>query len=368
MQTRLVYILLFLLTPILSYSQEINNIDSTQSIKHFSFNSYFGSVIPHEKPLNPLKKGLIKAFEISYSITNFNVEPWRDYYNHPEIGVSYLFMDLGYQKVLGYTHCFYPYISFPFTKYSNSISIDLKVGLGLSYATKVYESISNPLNVAISSHINMYASLGLEVGFKVSNRLNTSIGVFGSHLSNGAIKKPNYGINILTGNIGINYKLTSKPKINKKTANYGYDNSRCLVVIGGGIKEANKPGGSKHGVGSLSLEYSKTYKTYFRYGSSIDYMYDASTIKHFRDDSVKYNSKLKASKVGVTIMSEMALNRLSAFANLGIYLYNHDKQNDLLYQRIGLRYRMSKSFYSQISLKSHLNVADYIEFAAIFKL
>lgn len=368
MHTRLVYISLFLLFPFLSYSQEISNVDSTQSIKHFSFKSYFGSVIPHEKPLNPLKKGLIKAFEVSYSIRNINSEPWRNYYNHPEIGLSYLFMDLGYPNVLGYSHCFYPYISFPLTKYDNPISLNLKTALGLSYTTKVYDSISNLLNIAISSHINLYASIGLEVGFKISNRFNASIGLFGSHLSNGAIKKPNYGINILTGNIGISYKLTSKTKINKKTANYGSDNSMCLLVVGGGIKEANKPGGSKYGVGSLSVEYSKPYKTYFRFGSSLDYMYDCSTIKHFRYDSVKYNSKLKASKVGVTIMSEMALNRLSAFANLGIYLYNHDKQNDIIYQRIGLRYRVGKSLFSQISLKTHMNVADYIEFAIAFKL
>ncbi len=277
-------------------------------------------------------------------------------------------MDLGYTKVLGYAHCIYPYISFPLTKYNKPISLNLKTALGLSYATKVYDSISNPLNVAISSHINMYASLGLEVAFKVSNRLNASMGIFGSHLSNGAIKKPNYGINMLTGSIGINYKLTSNPKINKKENDFITDNSRFLIVIGGGIKEANKPGGSKYGVGSLSVEYSKSFKTYFRYGTSLDYMYDGSTIKHFRDDYVKYNSKLKASKVGVTIMSEVALNRLSAFANLGSYLYNHDKQNDALYQRIGLRYRSCKSIYSQIALKTHLNVADYIEFGVMVSL
>jgi len=365
---RLVYILLFLLFPILNYSQEINNIDSTQSINHFSFNSYFGSVIPHEKPLNPLKKGLIKAFEVNYSFKNINSEPWNKHYNNPEIGVSYLFIDLGYSKVLGYAHCFYPYISFPLAKYNKPISLNLKTALGLSYASKVYDSISNPLNVAISSHINLYASLGLEVGFKLSNKLNASIGIFGSHLSNGAIKKPNYGLNILTGSFGISYNLSRKTIINNKSTNNGFDNSRWFLIAGGGIKEANKPGGSKYGVGSLSLEYSMPYKTFFRFGSSLDYMYDASTIKHFRDDLEKYNSKLKASKVGVTIMSEMALNRLSAFANLGIYLYNHDKQNDALYQRIGLRYRFCKSLYSQIALKTHMNVADYIEFAIVFKL
>lgn len=368
MQTRLVYILLNLLFPFLSYSQGINNIDSSLSINHFSLNSYLGSVIPHEKPLNPLKKGLIKGFEVSYSFTNISKEPWRNYYNNPEVGVSYLFMDLGYPKVLGKAHCLYPYLSFPLTKYNKPVFLKLKTALGLAYTPKVYDSISNPLNIAISSHINLYASLGLEVGFKISNRLNASIGLSGSHLSNGAIKKPNYGLNILTGNFGISYNLSRKTLIDSKSSYYSYDKSRWFIVIGGGIKEANKPGGSKYGIGNFSIEYSKSIETYFRFGTSLDYMYDGSTIKHFNDDSVKYNSRLEASKVGLTIMAEMALNRLSAFANLGIYLYNHDKQNQLLYQRIGLRYRMSQSVYSQIALKTHMNVADYIEFAIAFKL
>jgi len=105
-----------------------------------------------------------------------------------------------------------------------------------------------------------------------------------------------------------------------------------------------------------------------RYGISVDYMYDASTIKHFKDDSIRFGSRLKASKFGPTLVGELTLNRLSSFVNFGIYLYNHDKQNTLLYQRIGLRYRISKSFYSQIALKTHMNVADYIEFVVAIRL
>lgn len=97
-------------------------------------------------------------------------------------------------------------------------------------------------------------------------------------------------------------------------------------------------------------------------------MYDGSTIVHFRENAVSYQSRRKASKAGLTVMGEMVLYRLSALGELGVYLYNHDKQNKAIYQRIGLRYRLSKSLYSQISLKTHLNVADYLEFGFSYKI
>ena len=230
-----------MLVPFQILAKDNISLDTTFRSHHIQFNYYSGTIIPHNVPLRPLKKGILKAFELSYSFKDIYNEDWNKRYNYPEIGVSYLFMDIGYPKVLGYSHCFYPYISFPFTKYDNPIRLNLKVALGLSYNTKVYDSISNPLNVAISTPINLYASLGLEVSFKVSNRLNASIGLFGSHLSNGAIKKPNYGLNIATGNIGISYKISSKPYQYKKVIKYDPEKSRCLLIFGGGVKETNEP-------------------------------------------------------------------------------------------------------------------------------
>ena len=165
MRTRILLLSLFCSLTFLTYSQENVYFDTTYVANHFSFKLYTGTIVPHEKPLKPLKKGIIKAFELSYSIITSDGRTWHQYYNNPEVGISYMFMDLGYRKVLGYSHSIFPYIIFPFTKQDKPFSINLRVASGISYISKTYDSLTNPKNIAISSHINYYASFGFNLNY-----------------------------------------------------------------------------------------------------------------------------------------------------------------------------------------------------------
>jgi len=342
--------------------------DSTSTTHSIGFRISSGILIPHERSLKPLKKGNIKSFELSYSLIKYDSKAWRSFYNHPEVGVSYMFMDLGYQEVLGYSHSIYPYIEFPIIKHNRSLALGFKVALGLSYFTKMYDSISNRSNIAISTPINMYASLGLNLSYRFADKVSANVGVNASHFSNSSIKKPNYGLNIPLLNIGFNYNFNSNARTFSKTRDFDTEKTEWLIIITGGVKETKDPGGSKYGIGSFSVEYSKPFKTFLRYGASFDYMYDGSTFVHFREDSVPYHSRFKASKAGISLLGEMSLYRLSAFGNLGIYIYNYDKQLSAIYQKVGLRYRITESIHTQIALKTHLNVADYFEFGVGLRL
>lgn len=368
MQIRILILLILISFPILTYSQDKENIDSTSTRTSLGFKINTGSIIPHQIPLRPLVKGIVKAFEVSFGFNTIDNKIWHNYFNHPEVGISYLFMDFGYKEVLGYSHSIYPFIEFPLIHHDKPLNLNIKLAMGLSYITKRYDSISNPINIAISSPINLYASLGLNLSYRLSSRVSANIGFSGSHFSNGSIKKPNYGLNILTGNFGLNYNLNKHTKIHKSITEFEIDNSRWLAIVSGGYKETGDPGGSMYGIGTITIEYSKSWKTLFRYGTSFDFMYDGSTFVHFREDSVKYKSRLKASKLGSALMIELNLYRLSAYANFGVYLYNHDKQISAIYQRIGLRYRITKSLYTQFSIKTHLNVADYVEVGIGYRL
>ncbi len=368
MQIRIFLSSLLISFTFLTYSQDKVHIDTSSTTTRIGLRIITGTLLPHEKPLRSLKKGVIKAFELSYTLNRTENKKWYSYYNYPEVGIAYMFMDLGYKDVLGSSHSIYPYIVFPFTKHDTPISLSLRVALGLSYITKSYDSISNPKNIAVSSPISMYASLGLNLNYRLSRKVSTNVGVNASHFSNGAIKVPNYGLNILTGSFGLSYIFNQNSSVSKSISNLEIDKSRWLAILCSGIKETKNPDGSKYGIGLLSIEYSKPFKTLLRYGATFDFMYDGSTLVHFKEDSIPYHSKLKTSKIGFTLMGEMTLYRLSAFGNLGVYLYNHDKQINSIYQRIGIRYRLTKSFYTQIALKTNLNVADYIEFGILISL
>jgi hypothetical protein len=63
------------------------------------------------------------------------------------------------------------------------------------------------------------------------------------------------------------------------------------------------------------------------------------------------------------------MNHLSLSLQIGDYLYNKLRvaNKEKLYQRISLRYRFSNRLWIYAGLKTHWNVADYIEFGVAFK-
>jgi hypothetical protein len=349
-----------------SYSQSV--IDTTISGRGIGITIYAGTLVPHHELLKPLRRGLISSVELSYRFNQNQNKKWNSYYSFPEVGISYMFMDLGYENVLGYSHSLYPYINFDVTKKNKPIWISLRFASGASYITNVYDSVSNKQNIAISSHLNLFIQIGAKINFKLGNCAEGNIGLSGMHFSNGSFKKPNYGLNIANVSFDVNYPIGKSKNQQKDTQPFKPIDNRWSIVMTGAIKEVRGPGGPKYGVGSLSVEYSKAVKQLLRLGTSLDYMYDGSTFVYFREDLIPFDSKLKASKLGLTLMGEMALDRLSAFANFGVYLYNHNKRIDPVYQRIGLRYRFNKFLYTQIALKTHLNVADYLEFGIMIAI
>lgn len=165
MRTRILLLFLFCSFTLLTYSQGNTYFDTIHISNHLSFKLYTGTIVPHEKPLKPLKKGIINAFELSYSIIKSDGRTWHQYYNNPEVGISYMFMDLGYREVLGYSHCIFPYIIFPMTTQDKPFSINLRVASGISYITKIYDSLTNPKNIAISSYLNYYASFNFNLNY-----------------------------------------------------------------------------------------------------------------------------------------------------------------------------------------------------------
>ena len=365
-RTLLIYAFILSSSHVLSSPRIL--IDTCSFGKSFGVDTHWGVLVPHQELLKPLQKGVIKSIELSYKLNRNKDKLWYSFYNHPEVGISYMFMDLGYSNVLGYSHSLYPYINFSISPKDKLVWVSLRFASGISYVTKVYDSISNKQNLAISSYLNLFAQLGVKFNFKIENRTEANVGLNGIHISNGVIKKPNYGLNIATMSCGVNFYFGECYSNPKSIITPDITNNRWSIIFAGAVKETGKPGGLRYGVGSLGLEYSRVTKTLLRIGTSLDYMYDGATFRRFEQESVQYKSRLKASKVGLTFMGEMSLDRLSAFANFGVYLYNFDKKDDPVYQRIGVRYRFNKIFYGQISLKTHLNVADYLEYGVILAI
>ncbi len=368
LKRNITFVAFLLITISVAQSQVRRGINNNYFVqKNIGLFYHTGSLLPHDKKLDSLKKGLISAFEIDLCLGTNGRKYWQNYYHYPSYGFSYMYTDFNYQNVLGTALSISPYLKFNLVN-TYGFLIRFKVSPGIALLDKKYDSLQNKQNIAISTHLNIFINLGIQANIRLANRLFFTFGVNALHYSNGSYKKPNYGLNFLTLNTGINLNLNVYQKIPPYFKYQKKEKDRWLVTVAGAIKETGDPGGPKYEVFSLSTEYNMPFKKLMRYGGSFDIMYDNSTLVHFKKDSVSYTYNAEATKIGAAFQGEILLDRLSAFGGIGIYIYNRDKQVRTLYQRIGLRYRVTNFFYAHIALKTHLNFADYLELGVSYNL
>ena len=343
-------------------------LDSTNKGSMIGTNLISGVLMYHHKEMEILREKQVNAIEISWIFHANGDKLWHKFYHYPEYGLAYVLMDLGSPTILGYSHGVLPFVNFPLTSFNRKLSAGFRVGSGMSYITKKYHRTENFKNSAISTHINALVSFNLEGRYLITNDLSARLGFHLTHLSNGTLKKPNAGLNYPVMSFGLAYRYRDQKENNEYRLKFVDKQNRIQLFGYGSYKEAKGAGGPKYNVGALSLEYTRPIKTLWRFGIALDMMYDESSAFLMEYKKIPYDSKWQTVSSGVTLSTEIMLDRLSAVVHFGKYIKNPSREGGTVYQRIGLRYRFAERFWMHLALKTHWGSADYIEFGLGYKI
>jgi hypothetical protein len=307
------------------------------------------------------------VYEISVFKATYGNTRWEYMYNYPMIGISFWHSALGNSEYFGSANAIYPYINFPLNR-SKDLSINFRLGFGLGFIEKPFDRLDNYKNIAIGSHLNAAISFYFDIRKKINNKLTFTTGIGFMHMSNGATKTPNYGINIPTINGGLAYRIGKEnPYIKKKLLPehypFEFDGKQYLYLdFSGGL-----------GVKSLNSEYGKTYLVYTmtanifrqisyksRFGLGFDFVYDGSDYFNLIRNKTPINTKLAIIRPGFHIGYEILVSKVSLILNFGTYFGGKEKSDGNLYEKIGLKYKLNDQWFSNISLKAHAGRADYL--------
>lgn len=333
-----------------------------------------GFLLSHHLELDAFQSHF-SAYEFSIQRVTFGKSRWEAEYGYPLIGISIWHSNLGGFKAIGKAYAVYPFINFPIVQ--NEVqSLNFRLGLGIGYLTNCFHRTENYKNFAIGSHINVAASLFTEYRRKINKRMSISAGFGLTHLSNGSMKTPNYGLNILTLSVGISaYLSRPNPSLDKKVLPelypFEFDGRRTFEIdftLAVGTKDMSEQYGHKYMIygGYLNLLKRVSYKS--KIGLGADITYDASDkfILQLRDVSTE--NEFQISKIGVNIAYGLVLSRLSFLINAGMYVSGKERSEGDFYQRLGIRYLVLDNWFTSISLSAHLGKAEYIGFGLGYRL
>ncbi|MFO7614149.1 MAG: acyloxyacyl hydrolase [Bacteroidales bacterium] len=338
--------------------------------------AYYGWTLDHHIEMTTFKRHY-PAYELSILKATYGHTRWEYMYNYPFIGVSYWYSDLGRTRPLGSAHALFPYINFPLLR-SRDFNIYFRLGVGLGYLTRRYDRYDNYENLAIGSHINGAVNLLFEARWRLGDRFMASAGLSLMHFSNGAIRQPNYGLNMPGINLALAYRLSCenpylRQKLMPELVPFEFDGKKFLQVdlnAGLGVKDMQ----STLGVGNryiIAVAYGNmTWPVGFksRLGFGVDLSYDGSDEKVLELKGIDPEYRINLVKTGLTVAYELSFSRMAIMLNMGSYVTGLDKSDGYVYEKLALRVGITEQLYASLTLKAHYAKADYLTLGIGYRL
>lgn len=324
-----------------------------------------GFILKHKPQIAHLITDHPTGFRIAFDRRTFGAKPWQQRYNFPDVGMTFVYLDYQDDR-LGKSLGLIPHFSYYFSKNKASKNqLKFKVGLGLGYNTQKYHREFNNKNNVLSTDICFGIILQAEYERRLSERLffNTHLAL--THFSNGAIKKPNSGINVVSANVGLSYLINYKP------TEYTYIDEAPLerrtgytLTFSSGMHEYSKIGSGSQPFFVLSGLVDRRLNHKSAVGVAVDWFASLS----MRDD-IKYSEwpseeeKPDWHRLGIALSHELFINQVSLISQAGYYVYDQYDYYGKIYFRLGARKYFNDHIYSSLVVKSHGAKAEAAEFA-----
>ncbi|WP_375418442.1 acyloxyacyl hydrolase [uncultured Hymenobacter sp.] len=321
-------------------------------------------LLDHTYAVQHLVRAHPTGFELNVQRQTTGRQPWHGWYKFPKVGLALVYYNY-HNPTLGRSYAASLYLSKSFWR-TDRHDLSFRLGTGLAYLTNPYDQQTNHKNTIASSALNATLQLRLEYDQALTERLGLLLGLGLNHYSNGATTKPNFGANLPTLVLGLNYHQRRPAPLGAAPApapadvgHYFFNLSTSL-----GFKQRNESDQTKYAVNSVTAAAGRRLNRKSNLVLGLEGFYDRSLQATLRDTAQDRRQLPDVRKAGAFLGHELLFGRLAFVSHLGFYLYNPYKSNKFYYERLGLKYHFTSRLFGSVDLKVHRGAADVIEFRA----
>ncbi len=325
-------------------------------------------ILAHTYAIRHLVVSHPTGFELNMQRQTTGEEPWHGWYKYPKVGLALTYYDF-HNPVLGYAFAASPYINKSFSRGAKH-DFSFRLGAGLAYLTNPYNQETNHKNTIASSALNATLQLRFEYDYALTPHLGLLAGVGLNHYSNGATTKPNFGVNLPSVVLGLNYhEQRPAPQTNANApapAELGHNFFNVSTSLG--FKQRTESDHQKYLVSSVTLAVGRRVNRKSNLLLGVEGFDDRSLKATLADTSRTGGKQPDVKKAGVFAGHELLFGRLAFVSHLGVYVYAPYKSSTTYYERLGLKYHFTNLLFGAVDLKIHRGAADVIEFKIGAKL
>ncbi|WP_188558064.1 acyloxyacyl hydrolase [Hymenobacter glacieicola] len=326
-------------------------------------------IVAHTPAVKHLAVSHPTGVEVNLQRQTNGAAPWHAWYRYPKVGLALVYYDY-HNPVLGQSYAASVYINKSFWRTQRQ-EVSFRIGTGVGYFPVRFDQAVNHKNVIISSRLNATIQTRIEYDVALSEQLGLLLGIGLNHYSNGATTKPNFGINLPTVLLGLNYHqqrplrpLATPPAPAPTDLGRNFLNLSTSL----GWKQRNETDPRHYLVNSVTLAVGRRVNRKSNLIAGLEGFYDRSLQAQLRDTARTNEQLPDVKKAGAYVGHELLFGRLAFVSHLGFYLYNPYKSNSFYYERLGLKYHFTERIFGNIDLKVHRGAADVIEWRLGVKL
>lgn len=317
----------------------------------------YGYLVAHHDNLKRMVDGHIPSIEVFYERVVSGRQEWHRLYKSPSWGVAFYAADLRADE-LGNAFRLTPYLLLPLS-FNDKQSLDLRFGWGLGVVTRPFDRENNYKGHAIGSTLNVHMLLALEYR-RHFGRTSVGVGLGIDHLSNGAYRVPNLGINLpavqASVRQGFGNRVTADPA---STVDALDRTTRIMGYASAGIKEAFPVNSGKHMAYSIVVAALRPMGRKLAMEGGVDVFHNSALEQRALEDGQEPLKTL--TQVGAHIGGGLMLRRLTIIWQAGAYVFNVFEDDGVIFNRIGFRHTIGRKWLVNFTLKTHLATADHFE-------
>lgn len=368
---------------IFSITAEGNIRQSTDSISASKQSSLMIQLEMENGGMLPSNEVIKEKFQdIYYNAINLRVgwqtkpgtDPYHARYNYPVYGFG-LYASSFHKEEIGTPNALYGFVSIPIAPHAlPKWDFSYRIALGLASNFHPYNREKNPTNILLGSQRNVFIDLGFQANYILSNRFQLGAGFAFHHFSNGSIRQPNKGINLIPFTLSATYRpggLHRVQQSREQIKNLHFEeNSQVHIHYAAGIKEFEPNDDKQYFKSTMGAYWSHSVGPKWRLGAGADLFYSHSgkDIAIAGDQAGELSALLSG---GPAFYIDHVLTRaLYISGNVGWYAHRNafNGETKPVFLRIGVRYNVFHNTYAGVSIKAHMGKADFIEWTLGYTL
>lgn len=364
---RRLFFAFLLMAPLLLNAQE-----------HIAVEANFmaGKVLKHTSKFRPPIPELSTAFNVALLKQTIGTKDWEQRRHYPIWGVGLTYTNYGIDSIYGSSIGLCLFAQKCIIR-GKRLEWTVSGGLGLGYVTRHYERSPtwDTLNNVIGSEINNYTLMQTDLRYRIDAHWSIQAGLNFSHLSNGALKQPNLGINLYGGHIGLRYwPGGDRPTFIDRERPRLHNRVLAQARLGIAFNESGNADGPIYPTYLASGYASWRYKSRNKVFIGLDYSYHTRIYAFQRNNEINVgHERANSWKSAVFFGHEWLFGRLGVMAQIGIYIKEAALTLDPFYEKIGYNYYLIQTEHGALKelwistlLKTHKSNAELVEWGLGF--